>query len=147
MTKDIVRESVKNEPAYMAYVSWVESPIHYKILVVLLPVVNLFFTLLGFLVIYMQLKHWWFEFGKWVTKQFSRDPDNMRFFRIKSWIVRVFFYRWIDLFFKRYEYDIIEKVFKKIIKKQKDEKEKHKSECEENPGAHKSDQETSEQGK
>jgi hypothetical protein len=38
-------------------------------------------------------------------------------------------------------------VFKKIIKKQKDEKEKHKSECEENPGAHKSDQETSEQGK
>jgi hypothetical protein len=122
--KKKIEESYKNHPYYMAFQSYENAPFYYKLLLVFLPVINTFFTLLFISATYMEIRHAWFNFGRRVVGIWSRNPDNMKFFRQKVWFIRVFFNRWTDYFFKRYEYDIIERVLKRVLKKQADEKQK-----------------------
>jgi hypothetical protein len=108
----------------MTWQSYENAPFYYKLLLVLLPILNTFFAI-GFICItLMELRWLWFNFGRRVAGIWSRNPDNMKFFRQKVWFIRVFFTRWTDYFFKRYEYDIIERVLKRVLKKQVDEKQR-----------------------
>lgn len=120
----------KADPEYKNYQLWVNAPVRYKIASAIIPLVNTFFALMSLVLIYIEAGHYWFKLGGWVTDKFTKDKNDMRLFRLKYWIIHIFFNKWTDLYLRRYEWDIIERMYKTIYKTSKDENKKDEREPE-----------------
>ncbi len=130
ISKTLLKEDEEFEYVYNI---WDSAPLRYKLLGVLVPVINLVFSLLALFMIFIKLKGWWFDLwtlklGHFVVKQFTKT--GLSHFRIKEWIVRTFFFSYIDTFYKCRQYDAMDAAMKIITKLAKHEKAESKSESE-----------------
>jgi hypothetical protein len=125
-----------------AYDMWNDSPLLYKLGAVFVPVVNIVFALMVFLLMYIQIRWWWYDLGHFVVCRFTRGKI-LKHFVIKEFIVRTFFRFYIDLFYDRFENDLFDKVIKKVLK---DEKSKQQPECDSELHATSGDKEASAEG-
>lgn len=101
-----------------AYNLWNNAPLHHKLGAVLIPVVNIVFALMIFLLLIIKIRWWWYDLGRLVVYRFTKGKE-LKHFRIKEFIVRTFFRFYIDLFYKRFENDLLDKVIKKLHDKEK----------------------------
>ncbi len=101
----------------------------YKILLIFLPIVNVFFSLLFFLYIIALSAYFTnmarSNFAAWGTKKLMGAG---RFFRIREFIVRKIFTRYLDCFYKSFDNDPVNKMIVRMFKNlKKNEKAKHQS--------------------
>lgn len=93
------------------YHLWDDAPVLYKIAAVFTPVINLAFALMALSIIGIKVRWWWYDLGRFVVYRFTKGKV-LKHFRIKEFIVRIFFRFYIDTFYKRFENDTIDKIFK-----------------------------------
>ncbi len=116
-------ERHRNDMMYMMVQTWVQAPVYFKVLAVVLPVINLLFDILAVILIFTTIRHGWFNLGRRVVHRFTTGRNKLRHFIIKDFVVRIFFRSWRDHFYDMYE----DKLFDRIIKKVIQENEKAKS--------------------
>lgn len=96
-----------------AYTLWDNAPLLHKIGAVVIPLVNLVFAFMTFVLVYIKIRWLWYDLGRFVVRRFTKSKD-LKHFRIKEFIVRTFFRFYIDLFYKRFENDTLDKMLKKL---------------------------------
>jgi hypothetical protein len=123
------------------YIEWKTAPFHYKLGVIFIPVINLWFTILALLLIIGFIRYQWWCIGLWLVKRMTRTTGR---FRIKELMIRIFFRSHIDYFYKRYSSLFQNEMFEivKTIKKYNDAKAKQQSEQGAKPEPDSKDQET-----
>lgn len=95
------------------YYLWVNVPLRYRIGAVLMPLLNAVLSIMVFVLLWVKVRCWWYDLGHWVTLRLTKGK-NFRYFRIKEFIVKTLFRFWIDLYYKRPENDIWDKMLKNI---------------------------------
>jgi hypothetical protein len=103
------------------YALWNNVPLHYRIGAVFIPVLNAVFSFMVLVLIYTKIRWWWYDLGHFITLRFTKGK-NFRYFRAKEFVIKTFFRFWIDLYYKRLENDIWDKMLKKIHEESKDGK-------------------------
>lgn len=121
---------------YMSYLSWHYAPFHYKLLLIIIPGINLFFSILLFVSLWMQIRLLWFMMGRKLVYLFTRRKWA-RFFLLKRFIINTFFHRQINHFYnqvdKRFEEldSALSSLLNKYLEPERDEK--HQSESNDKP--------------
>lgn len=121
---------------YMSYLSWHYAPFHYKLLLIIIPGINLFFSILLFVSLWMQIRLLWFMLGNRLIWLFTRKKWA-RLYRLKRFIINIFFhkqiYHFYDMVDKRFdEFDsALSSLLTKYFKSERDEK--HQSESNDKP--------------
>lgn len=103
------------------YALWYNVPLSYRIGAVFMPVLNAVFSIMVFVLLWVKIRWWWYDLGHYLTLRFTKGK-NFRHFRIKEFIIKTFFRFWIDLYYKRLENDIWDKMLENIHEESKNGK-------------------------
>ncbi len=94
-----------------------EGPIQYKLAVVLIPIVNTFFTFLFLLYLVAVISYFTAkfrcEFAAWGTKKLM---GSGRFIKIRIFIVQYIFTRYVDVFYRSFDNDPVNRRVVRLYK-------------------------------
>lgn len=118
--KPLVRDDIELS---LMYYDWHNSPLHHKLGVVLIPFINLVFSLMALFLIYVRVRLYHKDFQRYIFKKLTHSISH---FRIKELIVRIFFRKRLELFYSRFENDMWDRIITKVLKENKRKSEEEK---------------------